>query len=102
MSVKVLSPSNLLEWIGVFEFHVLFLRRIQNLDRALELESSRLWTKQHTHKVRIFRKYFYFTPMNDTTVRLLMYLQVVEKGDWSAFVLRQTVLLPFGATSDPK
>ena len=37
-------------------------------------------------KVRIFQKYLIFTPMNDTTVRLFMYPQVVKKGDWRCYL----------------
>ena len=47
---------------------------------SLSSSISRLWTRQHTLKVRIFRKYFNYTPMNVTIVRLFMYLQVVEEG----------------------
>ena len=41
-----------------------------------------------TKRRRLFQgpnipKVFILNPMNDTTVRLFMYVQVVEKGDWS-------------------
>ncbi len=47
-------------------------------------------------------KVFILNPMNDTTVRLFMYVQVVEKGDWSGPAAKQTDLVPFGATSQLK
>ena len=37
-------------------------------------------------KVRIFQNCLIFTPMNDTTVRLFMYPQVVKKGDWRCYL----------------
>ncbi len=68
---------------------------------TVELESSRLWTRRRLSQGPNIPKVFILNPMNDTTVRLFMYVQVVEKGDWRG-LLMQAVLLPFGATSQLK
>ena len=38
-------------------------------------------------------KVFILNPMNYTTVRLFMYVQVVEKGDWSGLLLLEDRLV---------
>ena len=50
-------------------------------------------------KVRIFRKCLNFTPMNDTTVRPFIYLQVVKKSDLRCYLVLRADLMPFGATT---
>ncbi len=62
---------------------------------ALGMEAGRLLLSELVNvaggistfpKVRIFQKCLNFTPMNDTTVRPFMYLQVVKKGDLRCYL----------------